>query len=60
MEIDDFDELLIDPRDASMTEDEITYTMGGAAVATRASRASRDDGRVPPATGLEADQDLER
>jgi uncharacterized membrane protein len=32
----------------------------GAAVATRASRAARDDGHVPRATGLETDQDLER
>jgi uncharacterized membrane protein len=32
----------------------------GAVVAARASRAARDDGRVPRATGLEADQDPER
>ncbi len=32
----------------------------GAAVATRASRAARGDGRVSQATGFEADQDLER
>ncbi len=32
----------------------------GAAVVTRASRASRADGRVPPATRLGADQESER
>ena len=32
----------------------------GAAVATRASRAARDDGRTPRATSLEADLDPER